>query len=317
MSDSHQTHLSAERMQAFLEGDLPERERGPVEEHLAACRRCSAELDAWQVLFADLSGLTVPTPRAGFADRVMARVEMPAPRPSWAAALVPRFIGRRAGAHLTSDLLQDVADGLVSDRHVARVRAHVHACPACARELHAWEGVVAALERLDHFAPSAGFAARVVAAVRARVVAPVPMRSPARVPAWTTVGARALVLARRFVPRTRRAWAALSGVAVTPAAIFGLVAYVVFSHPTLTPQALASFLLWQLGDFFSVAWNSVSATALELTSFGATGSLLDLLAASPLLVAAGAIAYSAFAAAALRVLYKNLIGSRYVRVSTR
>jgi hypothetical protein len=264
------------------------------------------------VLFADLSGLTAPAPRSGFADRVMARVELPVRQRSWLTSLFPR-----RSKHLTSGLLQDVADRLVPPRRVARIRAHVDACPACASELRAWQGVVAAIERLDHFAPHEGFAARVIAAVRARVAAPVPARAAAPASSWTTLGTRALVFARRFVPRTRRAWAALSGVAVTPAAIFGLVAYVVFSHPTLTPQALGSFVLWQLGDFFSIAWGSVTATVLELTSVGAASSLLDLVASSPLLVAGVAIVYSAFAAAALRILYKNLFGDRYVRITTR
>ena len=312
MTEQFETHLSAERMQAFLEGDLPQGERGPVEEHLATCARCSAELDAWRVLFADLSGLATPTLQSGFADRVMARVELPARQRGWLTSLFPR-----RSAHLTSDLLQDVADGLVPARRVARIRTHVAACSACATELQAWQGVVEAIERLDHFAPREGFAVRVMSAVRARVAAPIPARAPVRTPVWSILGTRALVFARRFVPRTRRAWAALSGVAVTPAAIFGLIAYVVFSHPTLTPQALASFVLWQLGDFFSVAWGSATATVLELTSVGAASSLLDVLARSPLLVAGGAIAYSAFAAAALRVLYKNLFGDRHVRVTAR
>lgn len=312
MTDKFESHPSSERMQAFLEGELPQGERGPFEEHLAACARCSAEIEAWRVLFADLSGLATPAPRSGFAERVMARVELPVPERRWLTSLFPR-----RGEHLTSDFLQDVADGLVPARRVARIRTHVDACPVCAGELRTWQGVVEAIERLEHFAPREGFAARVMAAVRTRVAAPVPALTAAPTPVWTILGTRALLLARRFVPRTRPAWAALSGVAVTPAAIFGLVAYVVFSHPTLTPQALGSFVLWQLGDVFSVAWSSAVATVLELSSVGTAGSLLDLLAGSPLLVAGGVIAYSAFAALALRILYKNLFGNRHVRVSTR
>jgi len=312
MTERSDTHPSAERMQAFLEGDLPHGERGPLEEHLAGCARCSTELEAWRALFADLSGLTAPTPRSGFADRVMAHVEVPAPERGWLGALLPR-----RSTHLSSELLQDIADGLVPARSVARLRTHVDTCAACSRELQTWQGVLDALERLDHFAPREGFTARVMAAVRARLAAPAPTRAAARAPVWVALGARALVFARRFVPRTRRGWAALSGAAVTPAAIFGLVGYVVFSHPTLTPQALGSFALWQLGDLFSVAWGSVTAAVLELTSVGAASSLLDLVASSPLLVAGGAIAYSAFAAAALRILYKNLFANRYVRATTR
>ena len=50
-------HLSAERMQAFLDGELPARDAASVEEHLAACARCSAEVDGWRVLFEDLGQL--------------------------------------------------------------------------------------------------------------------------------------------------------------------------------------------------------------------------------------------------------------------
>ena len=297
MRHQSETHLSAERMQAFLEGDLPIGERGPIEEHLAGCARCSAELEAWRVLFVDLSGLPSPAPRADFADRVMARVQMPA-----------------TADHLAADVLQDFVDGLLPARHAARVRAHVDACSPCAQELEGWQGVVGALGRLDRFAPREGFAARVMAAVRLPSTVP----AAARASVSTTLGARALVLARRMVPRTRRAWAALSGVAVTPAAIFGLVFYTLFSHPTLTVQALVSFALWQLGDLFALGWNAVASSALELGALLGTGSVVDLIAGSPLVVAGGALAYSAVAAIALRVLYKNLYASRrHVRLSTR
>lgn len=309
MTKPFETHLSAERLQAFLEGDLPAGERAPIEEHLAACAGCSAELDAWRVLFADLSELAPTTPRTGFADRVMARVALPSPERGWLAS-----------RHLTSDVLQDLADGLVPARRARRIRAHVDSCSTCAHELRTWEGVVASLARLERFAPREGFAARVMAAVRVRALSPVraPAVSPVHTPAWTAAGTRALVLARRLVPRTRRAWAALSGVAVTPVAIFGLVTYAVFSHPTLTPQALASFARWQVGDFFSSVWSTLATSAVEMTSLSGAGSLVELLTGSPLLVAGGAVAYSAFAALALRILYKNLMGNRvYVRVSTR
>jgi anti-sigma factor RsiW len=297
MTQRTETHLSAERMQAFLEGDLPARERGPIEEHLAGCVRCSAELEGWRVLFADLSGLAPAAPRADFADRVMARVQIPA-----------------TAGHLAADVLQDFVDGLLPARRVARVRAHVDACPTCAHELEDWQRVVGALGRLDRYAPREGFAARVMAAVRL----PSALPAAARASVWTTASARALVLVRRMVPQTRRAWAALSGVAITPAVIFGLVFYTLFSHPTLTVQALASYALWQLGDLLALGWNSASGTVLELGSVLGTGSFIDLIAGSPLLVAGGALAYSALAAIALRVLYKNLFANRrHVSLSTR
>jgi len=316
MNEHIDNHVGADRMQAFLEGDLPTGERSRIEEHLVACARCSAELDAWRVLFTDLSALATPAPRAGFADRVMAGVQVPVGLPLAArvrariAALSPRAMP----AHVDADLLQDFADGVLPARRVARIRTHVDTCSTCAHELASWRGVLGALDRLERFAPREGFAARVMAALRA----PAPVPVTARPAAWTTAWDRALVVARRFVPRTRRAWAALSGLAVTPAAIFGLVIWAVFSHPTLTPQALASFALWQLTDLFAFGWNAVVAGGLEALSLLGAGSLLDLLVGSPLVVAGGALAYSAAAAVALRVLYKNLIANRrHVSLQTR
>ena len=84
-------HLSAERLQAFLEGELPSREHARVEEHLSGCGPCSAEYDAWCLLFEDLEDLASPQPRQGFADRVMASVHIPQPLPL--AARVRRRLG--------------------------------------------------------------------------------------------------------------------------------------------------------------------------------------------------------------------------------
>jgi hypothetical protein len=162
----------------------------------------------------------------------------------------------------------------------------------------------------------------------ARPAAPAIAR-PARTPARSAPRERALVVARRaagraavrLIPRTRRAWAALSGVAVTPAAVFGLVLWVVFSHPTLTPQALASFAMWQVSDLLAAGWNGLLATGLTVTSttgFESVLQSLTTLARTPLVLAGGALVYAAVAALALRVLYKNLITHRrYARVSAR
>jgi anti-sigma factor RsiW len=320
-------HLSAEQVQAFLEGDLPRegRERHLLEEHLASCARCSAEVDAWRVLFADLSELAarpLPRPSAGFADRVMSEVRLPEPlaEPArgWWASLLPA-----RDRHLSGDALQDFADGLLSARRAARAHAHLGRCATCSAELDAWRGVMAALARMPRFSPRESFADRVIAALAPRPETAVarPSRQPARAASWQ----RALVVARsgagRLMPRTRRAWAALSGIAVTPAAIFGLVLWVVFSHPTLTPQALASFAMWQISDLLTAGWNGLLATGMTMATTTGYESVLQsftTLARTPLVLAGGALVYSAVAAFALRVLYKNLITHRrYARVSSR
>jgi anti-sigma factor RsiW len=320
-------HLSAEQIQALLEGDLPRegRERRLLEEHLTACARCSSEVDAWRVLFADLSELAarpLPRPSAGFADRVMSavRITEPVAEPArgWWARLVP---GR--DRHLSGDALQDLADGLLSPRHAARALTHLGRCATCSAELEEWRGVMAALARMPRFSPRESFADRVIGALTPRPATAVarPARTEARAAGWQ----RALVFARstagRLMPRTRRAWAALSGIAVTPAAIFGLVLWVLFSHPTLTPQALASFAMWQISDLLAAGWNGLLATGMTIATTTGYESMLQsftALARTPLVLAGGALVYSAVAALALRVLYKNLITHRrYARVSSR
>ena len=98
MHDRNDMHLSAEQIQALLEGELPAggQERLRIEEHVAGCARCSAEVDAWRTLFADLhelAALPLPRPSAGFADRVMREVQLPEPAaevgPGWLRRLLP------------------------------------------------------------------------------------------------------------------------------------------------------------------------------------------------------------------------------------
>jgi hypothetical protein len=187
---------------------------------------------------------------------------------------------------------------------------------------------MATLARVPRFSAREGFADGVLSALHAKPSTGALAR-PAHAPATAGSWQRALVLARRaagrtavrLMPRTRRAWAALSGIAVTPAAIFGLVLWVVFSHPTLTPQALASFAMWQISDLLAAGWSSLLANGLELASGSAYESVVQAftaLAQSPLVLAGGVLLYSAVAALALRVLYKNLIAHRrYAPVSSR
>ena len=111
-------HMNADRFQAFLEDELPPRDLVRVEEHLADCARCSAELDVWRMLFDDLGALPSYRPREGFADRVMTDVRVPEPLPlvarvrtRWAApkrvtehvgdGVLPAFVTRTIGVPAT------------------------------------------------------------------------------------------------------------------------------------------------------------------------------------------------------------------------
>lgn len=390
-------HLSAERLQAFLEGELPTREHAPIEEHLTGCARCSAELDAWRVLLEDLDDLSAHRPHEGFADRVIAGVGMPEPLPlaarirarleavgrspatahvgeavlqdfldgqlaarqsaqierhlaqcapctaeadAWftvqrrleeletfspaggltdrvmAGVHVPErvplaarvraglaaLVGTNPTGHLGADALQDFVDGMLPARQMARVETHLVGCESCSSETREWRGLRTRLEALEPLAPQGGFGDRVMASVRI----PAPRRTVVNAPAW----ARTLAIGRRFVPHTRQAWAALSGVAVTPAATVALVFYAVFSHPTLTLGSLASFAWWQVTDLAAWGWTALSSAALESTQLFGVYSLVETLSSAPLTVAGGVLVYSMASVLALRVLYRNLTDNR-------
>jgi anti-sigma factor RsiW len=391
--NDHDKHLSAEQLQALLEGELPYRDLTRAEEHLTGCARCSAELDAWRVLFGDLGTLRGHRPHEGFADRVMASVEMPEPR-SLAERLRDR-VQANVGEHPGVEVLQDFLEGGLAARRAERIERHLETCAGCAEEAEGWLVLMRRIEGLERFTPSERFAERVMAGVEVRerlplaarlrkrlttllgaprsehvpagvlqdfVDAVLPARAMARVEAhlgdcgvcagearvWQSVAARLDTLerhapsesfsdrvlagfreaqagvalaprppwariaaaARRLVPQTREVWAALSGVAVTPAVTVGLIFWAVFSHPTLTLGSLVSFVWWQLGDLAAVAVSSGAAALLQGTEVLGTSSLFESLASAPVMVAGGVVAYTLVCALALRVLYKNLIANR-------
>ncbi|GJG85252.1 hypothetical protein tb265_04330 [Gemmatimonadetes bacterium T265] len=64
------------------------------------------------------------------------------------------------------DLLVDAESGLESGFGVAPLRAHVRECATCRAELEQAEALAATLDVLPHFAPSVGFADRVMADVQ-------------------------------------------------------------------------------------------------------------------------------------------------------
>lgn len=291
------THLSAEQLQAFLGGELAVGERVAAEEHLAACARCAGELDGWKLLFEGLGDLPVLAPRVGFADRVMAQVTV-APAPSLAARVRARLASLvRADGHPGQDRLQDFVEGALPVRQAARIGTHVDACPACARQTDAWRATLARLDSLGHLAPAEGFAERVLAQVR--------VAAPAQAPAldWRN----ALAWAGRLVPQSRQAWAAISGVALTPAVSLGVVLWTLFTHPTLTPAALASFAWWKASELASVAWQAASSAAMESAGVFEVYSLLGSVSQSPAALVGAFLALSAGTVAAAWVLYRNLI----------
>jgi anti-sigma factor RsiW len=267
----------------------------------------------WRVLFEDLDALGSHRPGPHFHARVMSGVLIPEELPvaarlrGWLAALTPGAPLR----HVAAGILQDLADGALTAREAARTRRHIDGCATCADELRSWSTVVSRLSELDRFTPDEAFTERVIAGLR---------HAPARV-ARRAGWSHALAGARRLLPRTRRAWAALAGASVTPAVTIGLVLYAVFSHPTLTPQALASFAFWQFGDLFITGWSALLAGGLSLARLTGMGDLVDTMVQAPLMAAGAFAIYAVAFVIAVRVLYNNLVarrpmGFRYASAST-
>ncbi len=314
-------HLTAERIQAFLDGALPKEERVHVEEHATFCASCQSELDAWQLLYSELSELPELAPSEGFAGRVLAELETAAPvrGPVGDLAAAPEVPKARAwgwlrrrtakvAEHLSPERLQDYIDGVLAQPHMARVETHLDGCGACRAEAGAWRELVERIESVPELAPSAGFAQRVMAQVRiGRLV-----REPAAVSSRTRVLALAGHWASRLLPRTQKAWAVISGVAVTPATVVVLLVYTVFSNPAVTPGHLASFVWWQVNGAASAVGGLAADMLFESAIMFYAYSALEALAAAPLLSALAAMSLAAATGASGWVLYRNLIPTQKV-----
>jgi len=304
-------HLTAKRIQAFLDGALSQDERADVEEHAVFCANCQAELDTWQLLYSELSELPELAPSEGFALRVLAELDV-SPVPEQIAAAVPetsktgafgwlRRRTARVAEHLSPERLQDYIEGVLPEPHMARIETHLDGCGACHAEAAAWRELVHRIETLPELAPSAGFAQRVMAQVRIGqlVRAPLAVSTRTRVLAW----------AGRLLPRTQKAWAVISGVAVTPVTVGALLVYTVFSNPTVTPGYLASFLWWQVSGAASAVAGLAADTLFESAIMFYAYSALEALAGAPVLAAMVAVALAAATSVSGWVLYRNLLPS--------
>ena len=198
------THLTAERIQAFLDDALSRDDRAEIQEHATFCGRCHAELETWQLLYSELGELPELSPAPNFRDRVLAGLDTAVP----AASAKKRRLGWlrrravRAAQHLDPERLQDYVEGLLPAPQMARISVHLEACGGCRGEEEQWRSLIQGIEKLPEMVPSRAFASHVMGQIRiGRLVRPVAAR--------TTRG-RALVWAGRLIPRTQKAWAVIS-----------------------------------------------------------------------------------------------------------
>jgi anti-sigma factor RsiW len=214
----------------------------------------------------------------------------------------------RAAEHLDPERLQDYVEGLLPARQMARVSAHLEACGGCRGEEEQWRSLIQGIEKLPVMAPSRAFASHVMGQIRiGRRVRPVAAR--------TTLGhalTRALAWAGRLIPRTQKAWAVISGIALTPATVVALLAYAVFSNPLVTPEGMASFFWWRISGGATALWGLLADGLVESGITFYAYSFLDLLAGAPAVAAMVAVSFAAATSLSGWVLYRNLMTTHTV-----
>lgn len=299
-------HIDQERMQALLDGELSPADAAGVRASIDACARCTAEFDAWRMLFEDLGDLPSLEPSPAFRERVLE--QLPETRPGLLGSRVrSRAAARTTRTHVEGTVLQDYLDGRLAARSEARVDRHLDACAICRSELEEFRAVTLALESLPTLAPSEDFAERVMAEVRVNQIAAVAM-------APTTAGGRILDWFRERVPSSRQGWAAALGVSVVPVFTLLLVVRSVFAHDLVTLPNLAAFLRLRTSGLVAAAEQAFS-TGLERW---APALLLDgaaWIGSSPTLIAASLALASVATMASTWVLYRNLFRTPYDELS--
>lgn len=292
-------HLTSEKIQEFLDQRLTPREEARIQEHLSACPRCRSEMEAWNLLFSELGTLPELYPTPALSEQVLAGLTIRAPLRervfSWVGAGKERAPSRE---HIPAETLQDYVEGVLPGRRSARAAAHLAACDACRTEKKGWEGLFGSIAALGRFAPTAGFAERVMA--RVRIPAPVPAL-------WAEAGRRVAAWGRGLLPRTRRGWAIAGGVASAPTISMAALVFLVFSHPLLTAGTFTTYVSWKASALLGSLFASLASAMVESVALFRAYSLLETLLSSPVLVGVGGVVFSLTCGLALWVLYRNIV----------
>jgi len=323
------THLTAERIQGFLDGALSATEVADVQSHVTSCSHCQADLEAWQVLFSELGGLERLEPATALRwailagldsvansqlDKMLEALEHFSPSPAFAAQVMVEWRAQSgtAAARVADVEVEALLAGL----------GHYQPAPAfAARVMEDWRGAAVAQTALEaeidgvfaelgHFEPSVAFSQRVMAGVDVGALARRKQPTP-----LTALVRKAAAFAGRMVPRTRHAWAVISGVAVTPVSVVALLAYTIFSNPLATPANLAQFAWWRVSSAAAVLGESLQGLLLDSSMAMQAYSAFEYVGASPVMAAGGAFSFALMTCGALWVLYKNLIPTHWVEQS--
>lgn len=194
--------------------------------------------------------------------------------------------------HPTPDLLESFVEGALDESDRVVIESHLVTCSRCQSEVDEWRALFTALSSLPRFAPSPGFADRVMAGVTVRVP-------------WSV---RVMAMLKRLIPSGTTGWLLATALLALPVvATGGLLAWLL-SRPGITPETLWLFVRDRLTDGLMSLAGRASASVLESSTaqwvWEVAQRLLQEVDTTQLGVAAAV--FAVMMVVALWILYDNL-----------
>lgn len=313
-----------ERMLSYLDGTLSAGERDAYEAELAANPARAREVEDHRALVATLDEMAAYVPSGDFRVRVLAWLNTPE---SWWARLWRRLAGT---PETMSNVFAAFLDEGLTARQARALTAFVARDAEAAAAMANWKRLFGELESLPGFAPSEGFAERVM--VRLRVLEQQRAERPETAGAGSR-WARALpslpspsgygklvtawVAARWPTPRDR--FAVTSGMAVGPVAVFLVALHMLSSNPLLTTSNVASFLRIRAGGAVSQLADAVTGNTTANLAIGRVSGFLETWGANGTTFVAGLVLFGVLTFLSAWILYRNVVKvsrseNRYVSV---
>lgn len=172
-----------------------------------------------------------------------------------------------ATGHLPYWTLEQLAEGDLSHRERTVAEQHLRSCTHCTAELESARALIAALEGLPAYEPSAAFAEAVMSRVQLA-----PMTSTAAAPAAVAE------VRSRWLPATVKGWMGLMTALVAIIAPLAMLGVYLAAHPLVSVGALWGVARAWVTD---VAWTAIVKATGAVARSGAFDGMADLLAGIP------------------------------------
>lgn len=191
--------------------------------------------------------------------------------------------------HPETERLQELAAGRMDASDAAVVESHLSACERCRDEVEEWSAIFGLLSSTTDFAPSSGFAERVMTRVDVRV----------------PLSVRISALVDRVLPRSTRGWTLAAAFMALPALIYlGAFAWLA-SRPWFSTgwllTAARDGLIGGMTGAFSAAWDWTASRPLVQSA------LQTLAAAGTETIGLGLAVFGTATVVSAWVLYRHLI----------